>query len=79
MPFKCKQAFPREEKCLLDHLSPFWDLLQSVLQSFIPPLSMVALTAVRDRDDEVCSVTASCSVRADHERGCRFHLHQRHL
>jgi hypothetical protein len=23
MPFRCKQAFPREEKCLLDHLSPF--------------------------------------------------------
>jgi hypothetical protein len=28
MPFRCKQAFPREEKCLLD-------LLRSVLQSFI--------------------------------------------
>jgi hypothetical protein len=27
MPFRCKQAFPREEKCLLD-------LLRSVLQSF---------------------------------------------
>jgi hypothetical protein len=23
MPFRCKQAFPREEKCLLDHLLPF--------------------------------------------------------
>jgi hypothetical protein len=23
MPFRCKQAFPREEKCLLDHLPPF--------------------------------------------------------
>jgi hypothetical protein len=23
MPFRCKQVFPREEKCLLDHLSPF--------------------------------------------------------
>jgi hypothetical protein len=34
MPFRCKQAFLREEKCLLDHLSPFWDFLQSVLQSF---------------------------------------------
>jgi hypothetical protein len=34
MPFKCKQAFPREEKCLLDHLSSFWDFPQSVLQSF---------------------------------------------
>jgi hypothetical protein len=28
MPFRCKQAFPREEKCLLD-------LLRFVLQSFI--------------------------------------------
>jgi hypothetical protein len=34
MPFRCKQAFPREEKCLLDHLSPFWDFPLSVLQSF---------------------------------------------
>jgi hypothetical protein len=23
MPFRCKQVFSREEKCLLDHLSPF--------------------------------------------------------
>jgi hypothetical protein len=23
LPFRCKQAFFREEKCLLDHLSPF--------------------------------------------------------
>jgi hypothetical protein len=36
MPFKCKQAFLREEKCLLDHLLPFWDFPQSVLQSFNP-------------------------------------------
>jgi hypothetical protein len=34
MPFKCKQAFLREEKCLLDHLVPFWDFPLSVLQSF---------------------------------------------
>jgi hypothetical protein len=34
MTFKCKQAFLREEKCLLDHLSPFWDFPKSVLQSF---------------------------------------------
>jgi hypothetical protein len=34
MPSRCKQTFPREEKCLLDHLSPFWDLPLSVLQSF---------------------------------------------
>jgi hypothetical protein len=31
MPFRCKQAFPREEKCLL---IAFWDLPQYVLQSF---------------------------------------------
>jgi hypothetical protein len=29
MPFRCKLAFPREEKCILD-------LLRSVLQSFSP-------------------------------------------
>jgi hypothetical protein len=23
MPFRCKRVFPREEKCLLDHLPPF--------------------------------------------------------
>jgi hypothetical protein len=23
MPFRCKWAFPKEERCLLDHLSPF--------------------------------------------------------
>jgi hypothetical protein len=36
VPFRCKQAFPREEKCLLDHLSPFGISRspQSVLQSF---------------------------------------------
>jgi hypothetical protein len=50
MPFRCKGAFPREEKCLLD-------LLRSVLQV---PLSVTTLNAVRDRDNKVCSVTASC-------------------
>jgi hypothetical protein len=50
MPFRCKQAFPREERWLLD-------LLQSILQA---PLSVTALTAVRNRDNEICSVTASC-------------------
>jgi hypothetical protein len=50
MPFRCKQAFPRKEKCLLD-------LLPSVLKS---PLSVIMLTALRDRDDEVHSVTTSC-------------------
>jgi hypothetical protein len=49
MPLRCKQAFPRE-KCLLDLL---WS-------SFKSTLSVIALTAVRDREDEVCSVTASC-------------------
>jgi hypothetical protein len=42
MPFKCKQAFPRKEKCLLDHLSPFWDFRQSVLQSFSGRLRSLA-------------------------------------
>jgi hypothetical protein len=23
VPFRCRRAFPREERCLLDHLSPF--------------------------------------------------------
>jgi hypothetical protein len=40
MPFRCIQAFPREEKCL-------FHLQRSVLKS---PLSVVTLTAVRDRD-----------------------------
>jgi hypothetical protein len=35
----------------------FWDLLRSSFKSF---LSMVALTAVRNRDEEVYSMTASC-------------------
>jgi hypothetical protein len=57
MSLRYKQRFPGKERCLLDHLSPFWDLLQWVLQS---PLSMVALTVVRDRDNEVHSGTDSC-------------------
>jgi hypothetical protein len=57
MSLRYKQRFPGKERCLLDHLSPFWDLLQWVLQS---PLSMVALTVVRDRDNEVYSGTDSC-------------------
>jgi hypothetical protein len=49
MPFRCRWAFPREEMCLLD-------LLQSVLQVS----SVTALIAVRDREEEVYSVTDSC-------------------
>jgi hypothetical protein len=33
MSFRCKQAFPRKEKCLLDHLSPFGT---SCIPSFSP-------------------------------------------
>jgi hypothetical protein len=46
MPFRCKQAFPREEKCLLDHLSPFWDFPQSVLQSFMLSPAFLAILAL---------------------------------
>jgi hypothetical protein len=49
MSFKCRQAFPEKEKCLLD-------LLWSVLQVH---LSVTTLTTVRNREDEVYSVTAS--------------------
>jgi hypothetical protein len=66
MPFRCRRAFPRELKCLLD-------LLWSVLQG--PSVSVTALTAVRNRDQ---SLFSNCflltggdeearSVRADHE------------
>jgi hypothetical protein len=38
MPFTCKQAFPREEKCLLDHLLPFGTSHSpSFSPSFPPP------------------------------------------
>jgi hypothetical protein len=57
MPFRCRQVFPREERCLLDHLSPFGT--PAVCPS-IPPFSMVTLIALRDREEEVYSVTASC-------------------
>jgi hypothetical protein len=50
MGFKGRQVFPGKEKCLLD-------LLLSVLQV---PHSVTALTAVSNRGNEVCSVTASC-------------------
>jgi hypothetical protein len=59
MSLRCRQAFPREERCLLDsyHLLGPPAVRFSVLHS---PLSMVTRTAVRDRDNEVYSVTASC-------------------
>jgi hypothetical protein len=56
MSLRCRQ-FPGKEKCLLGQLSPFGT---SFSPSFNSPLSMITLTAVRDRDEEVCSVTASC-------------------
>jgi hypothetical protein len=45
MSLRCKQKFPGEERCVLDHLSPFGT---SCSPSFNPPLSMVTLTAVRN-------------------------------
>jgi hypothetical protein len=57
MSLRCKETFPGKEKCLLGQLSPFGT---SFNPSFKSPFSMLALTAVRDRDDEVYSVTASC-------------------
>jgi hypothetical protein len=53
MSLRCRQRFPGKERCL----TTFWDFLQSVIQS---PLSVVTLNAVRNKDDKVCSVTASC-------------------
>jgi hypothetical protein len=40
MPFRCKWAFPRDEKCLLDHLSPFGT---SRSPSFSPSLQQDSL------------------------------------
>jgi hypothetical protein len=54
---RCGQTFPGKEKCLLGQLLPFGT---SCSLFFKFPLSVVALTAVRDRDKEVYSVTASC-------------------
>jgi hypothetical protein len=46
MPFRCKQAFPREEKCL--------NLLRSVLQSFtLAPVDALFLFAVLEIEPEV--------------------------
>jgi hypothetical protein len=40
MPFRCKQVFPREKKCLLDHLSPFGT---SHSPSFSPSMSLTPI------------------------------------
>jgi hypothetical protein len=52
----CRQIFPGKE--ISWPIITFWDFLQSILQ--FPPSSVIALTAVRDKDKEVYSVTASC-------------------
>jgi hypothetical protein len=57
MSLRCKQKFSGKEKCLLDQLSPFGT---SCSPSFNSPLSMIALTAVRNKVKEFYSVTASC-------------------
>jgi hypothetical protein len=57
MSLSCKQTFPGKKKCLLGQLSHFGTSCSS---SFKSPLSMIALTAVRDRDDEAYSVYTSC-------------------
>jgi hypothetical protein len=58
----CEQMFFGKEEghfspWLIDTFCEYIDLLQSALQ--VPP-SMIILTAVRNRDDKVYSVTASC-------------------
>jgi hypothetical protein len=39
MPFRCKGAFPKEEKCLLDHLSPFGSFCSLSFSSSFPPIN----------------------------------------
>jgi hypothetical protein len=56
MSLRCKQKFPWK-KCLLGQLSPSG---MSCSPSFNLPLSMITLTAGRDRDKEDYSVTTSC-------------------
>jgi hypothetical protein len=46
MPVRCKQAFPREEKCLLDHLSPFGT---SCSPSFSPSLQLLIIRVLEAR------------------------------
>jgi hypothetical protein len=57
MSLRCRQKFPGKERCLLDHLSPSGTSWSPSSNSH---LSIVTLTAVRDRDNKVYSVTASC-------------------
>jgi hypothetical protein len=94
MSLRWRQRFPGKEMCLPDHLSPFGTsaVRPLVLHS---PLSMVALTAVRYRDDKVYSVTASCwqgAMKGPAASGLtmrgvikvtavvgHFHVHQWHL
>jgi hypothetical protein len=64
MPFRCKQAFPREEKCLLDHLSPFGT---SCSLSFSPSASCQYHTVL------VAPLHSDCNM--PHEVSCGiFHL-----
>jgi hypothetical protein len=39
MPFRCKWVFPREEKCLLDHLPPFGTSLSPSFNLSFPLLN----------------------------------------
>jgi hypothetical protein len=39
IPFRCKWVFPMEEKCLLDHLSPFGTSCSPSFSPSFPPLS----------------------------------------
>jgi hypothetical protein len=45
MPFRCKWAFPREENCLLDHLSPFGT---SCSPSFSPAIPIVLIKYINN-------------------------------
>jgi hypothetical protein len=51
MLFRCKQAFPREEKCLLDHLPPFGT---SCSPSFSPSLRVVSSLLKREVNRTGC-------------------------
>jgi hypothetical protein len=86
MSLRCKQMFPGK-KCLLNQLSPFGT---SCIPLFKCPLSMIALTALRDREDEVYSMSvfslwgmmkgpaASRLTRRGVIRELLFHLNQGH-
>jgi hypothetical protein len=53
MSLRCKQTFSGKEKCLLGQLLPFGTSCSLFFKSSI---SMITLTAVRDRGDKVYSV-----------------------